>query len=87
MMRAAEEGTRRQGTRCDQTGRCREWEPGEQEEVGKDQPEVGAAERVGPGWLGLAGYDLTQCGFLCGVDHPIVHHPVAVQRVVHLAHA
>ena len=78
---------RRQGTQCDQTGRCREWELGEQEEVGKGQPEVAIVEWAGPGFLGLAGFCLTQCGFLCNVGLLTVHHPVVVQRVAHSARA
>ena len=83
-MRVAKEGMRRRGTRCDQTGMCREWEPGEQEEaVEKGQPEV--AGQAGPGFPGLAGSCLVQRGFLGDNDHLVDHHPVDVQRVAHLA--
>ena len=69
---------RQQGTRCDQIGRCQEWELGEQEEVERGQPEVEIAEWVGPGYPGPAGFGLIQCGFLHNVDPLIVHHPVVV---------
>ena len=85
MMKAAEVGARRRGTRCDRTGRCREWEPGEQEAVVRGQPEVGIAGQVGPGFPGLAGSYHAQHGFL-GSDDPLIdHHPVVVRRVAHLA--
>ena len=59
---------RRRETRYDQTGRCREWEPGEQEEVvERGQPEVGIAGQVGPGFLGLAGSCHIQHDFLGSV--------------------
>ena len=83
-MMAAEEGKKRREMRCDQTGRCQEWEPGEQEEVEKDQPEVGIAERAGPGFPAPAGFGLTLRGFLCGISHLVGHHPVVVRRVAHL---
>ena len=74
--------------RCDQTGRCQEWEPGEQEEeVERGQPEVGIAERAGPGYLGLAGFYHTQRDSLSGDDRLVVHHPVVVRRVACLARA
>ena len=85
MMMAAEEGTRRRGMRCDQTGRSQEWELGEQEEVvGKGQPEVGIAERAGPGFPDPAGSCRAQRGFLGGDDLLVDHHPVVVQRVARL---
>ena len=87
-MRAAEEGMRRRGTRCDQTGRCQEWEPGEQEgAVERGQPEVGIAGQAGPGFPGLAGFCHTQHGFLGDDDLLVDRHPVVVRRVAHLAHA
>ena len=86
MKRAAEEGARRQEMRCDQIGRCREWEPGEQEEaVERGQPEVGTVGQAGPGFPGLAGFCLVQHGFLSGDDLPVDHHPVVVRRVAHSA--
>ena len=76
---------RRRGTRCDQTGMCQEWEPGEQEEVvERDQPEVGTVEQVGPGFLGLAGSCRVQRDFLGDDDLLVDHHPVVVRRVAHL---
>ena len=72
---------------CDQTGKCQGWELGEQEEVEKGQPEVGTAGQAGPGFPGLAGSCLAQCGFLNGSDHLIDHHPVVVRRVACLARA
>ena len=88
MRRAAEEGTRRWATQCDQTGRCQEWEPEEQEEVAeRGQPEVGIAGQAGPGFPGLAGSCHAQLEFLGGDDLLIVHHPVVVRRVAHLARA
>ena len=88
MMRAAEEGVRQRGMRCDQTGRCQEWEPGEQEEtVGKDQPEVEIAGQAGPGFLGPADSCHAQCGFLSDDGLLIDHHPVVVRRVAHLVRA
>ena len=76
------------GMRYDQTGRCQEWEPGEQEEaVERDQPEVGTAERAGPGFLGLAGSCHAQRSFLDGGDLLVDCHPVVVRRVAHLAYA
>ena len=87
-MRAAKEGTRRRGKRYDQTGKCQEWEPGEQEEVvGKDQPEVATAGRAGPGFPDLAGFCLVQRDSL-GDDVLLVdHHPVDVRRVARWARA
>ena len=79
MMRAAEEGTRQWGTRCDRTGMCQEWEPGEQEEaVERDQPEVGIAGQAGPGFPGLAGSCHAQRDFLGDDDLLVDHHPVVV---------
>ena len=86
-MMAAEEGKRRRGMRCDQTGRCQEWEPGEQEEVERGQPEAGIVGRAGPGFLGLADCGLVHHGFPFVVNLLVDHHPVAVRRVAHLAHA
>ena len=87
-MRVAEEGTRRRVKRCGQTGRCQEWEPGEQEEVvERDRPEVGTAGQVGPGFPGLAGSCRVRHGSLSGSDLLVDHHPVVVRRVAHLAHA
>ena len=78
-MKAAEEGTRQRGTRYDQTGRCQEWEPGEQEEVAEmGQLEVGIAGQAGPGFLGLAGFCHAQRDFLGGDDLPVDHHPVVI---------
>ena len=77
-MRAAEEGTRQWGMRCDRIGRCQEWELGEQEVVEKGQPEVVTAEWAGPGYSGLAGFSHTQCDFLVGGNLLIDHHPVVV---------
>ena len=85
MTRAAEEGARRQGTRCDQTGKCRGWEPEEQEEIGKGQPEVAIVGQAGPGFLGLAGFCHAQHNSLGDGDLLIDHHPVVVRRVAHLA--
>ena len=79
---------RRRGTRCDRTGRCQEWEPGEQEEVvERGQPEIGAAGQAGPGSPGLAGSYRVLHDFLGGGDLLIDHHPVVVQKVAHLARA
>ena len=77
MMRAAEGGMRRRGTRWAQTGRCRGLEPGEQE-VERGQLEAEVAGQAGPGFLGLAGYSLIHLGFLCGVGHLADCHPVVV---------
>ena len=79
---------KQRGMQCDQTGKCRGWELGEQEEtVGKVQPEVATAERVGPGFPGLAGFYHAQHDFLSDDDPLVDHHPVVVRRVTHLAHA
>ena len=87
-MRAAEEGTRRRETQYDQTGMCREWEPGEQEEaVEKGQPEVGSAGQAGPGFPGLAGSCHAQRDSLSGDDLLVDHHPVVVRRVAHSVRA
>ena len=87
-MRAVEEGRRRRGMRCDQTGKCQEWEPGEQEEaVERDQPEVEIAGQAGPGFPGLAGSCHAQRGFLSSDDLLVDHHPVVVRRVARLARA
>ena len=87
-MRAAEEGARQWGMQCDQTGMCREWEPGEQEEVvERGQPEVGIAGQAGPGFPGLAGSCHTQHDFLGGDVLLVDHHPVVVRRVARLARA
>ena len=83
----AELGRRQQEMRCAQTGRCQGLEPGEQEEVERDQPGAGFVGRVGPGLLDLAGYGLVHHGSLFGVDHLVDHHPVVVRRVARLAHA
>ena len=82
-MMAAEVGTRRRGTRCARTGRCRELGPGEQEEVERDQPGAGFAGWAGPGFLGLAGCSLVHHNFLNNNDLLVDHHPVVVQRVAH----
>ena len=88
MKRAAEEGVRQWGMRCDRTGRCQEWEPGEQEEaVGKVQPEVETAGQAGPGFPGLAGFCHAQRGFLSDDGLLIDHHPVVVRRVAHSVRA
>ena len=87
-MRAAEEGTRRRVTQCDQTGTYQEWEPGEQEEVlGRDRPEVATAGQAGPGFPGLAGSCHVQRGSLGDDDLPVDCHPVVVRRVARLARA
>ena len=57
-------------------------EPGEQEEVGRDQPGAGFVGRAGPGFLGLAGYGLVRHDSLSVVDHLVDHHPAVVRRVV-----
>ena len=65
--------------RCDQIGRCQEWEPGEQEEaVEKGQPEVVIAGRAEPGFPGLAGFCHIQHDSLSGNDHLVDYHPVVV---------
>ena len=69
------------------TGRCQESEPGEQEEVERDQLEAGTVGWAGPGFLGLAGCDLIRHNCLCGVDLLADHHPVVVQRVARLVRA
>ena len=67
---------------------CREWEPGEQEEVvERGQPEVGTAGQVGPGFLGPAGSYRVPHDFLGGDDLLVDLHPVVVRRVAHSAHA
>ena len=87
-MRAAKEGMRQWGMQCDQTGRCQEWELGEQEKlVGKGQLEVVTVERAGPGFPGLAGSCHAQHNSLGGDDHLVDHHPVVVRRVACLVHA
>ena len=65
--------------RCDQTGSCQEWEPGEQEEVvERGQPEVEVAGQVRLGFPGPAGSCHTQHDFLGGNVLLIDHHPVVV---------
>ena len=79
---------RRRGKRCDQTGKCQEWEPGEQEEVvERSQPEVGIAGQAGPGFPGLADSCHAQHDFLGDDDLLVDHHPVVVRRVARLARA
>ena len=86
-MWAAEVETRRQGTQYARTGRYQEWEPGEQEEVERDQLEAELAERVGPGFPGLAGFYLAQRGFLYNINLLVGHHPAVAQRVARSARA
>ena len=81
-MRAVEEGSRQRATRYDRTGRCQEWELGEQEEaVERDRPEVGIAGQAGPGFPDLADFCHAQHDFLGGGDLLIDRHPVVVRRV------
>ena len=83
MRRAAEGGTRRREKRCDQTGKCQEWEPGEQEEV-VERGQLEIAGQAGPGFPGPAGSCHAQHDFLDGGAPLIDHHPAVVQRVARL---
>ena len=50
------------------TGRCQESEPGEQEEVERDQLEAGTVGWAGPGFPGFAGFGLVQHISLLGIN-------------------
>ena len=64
------------------------WEPWGQEEVlGRDQPEAVIAGQAGPGFPGLVGSCHVQRGFLSDDDLLVGHHPVVVRRVAHLVRA